>query len=564
MRASEVDFGYSVGVGRLCCANAAIQSGIYYALGSDYRGQFILAVFATLAYLGSTSRLLSPFQRNNSLLAVSWFSISMYTLALDADPMFFPFQALQPMAAVFLGHSSPIFWSILAVATAAPLILLDIHPHEWSPFWFPPPPSGWTQSLFRLGALVLFVSWCLFLIMYFERRIRMLVKTKQRILATLSHEIRTPLHSLLFNATELAHRSELKDLSEIQMLLRDSSYLVDLTSSVLDLSKMETGEVGEPDLAIVEVQQFVQTLQSLIHGVLTREILSGHSRISVTVKAMHPLQAFVRIDQARLTQIVLNYVSNALRYAKGAGKIRVKLSQVDRPPDGAILKNPLEQSESYLLITVADDGPGVRLEVEENLFTAFSSGNPARGATSLGLGLAICQMNAERLGGSVYYQRLTRQSVFGVIVPLQAVSAEEVLPVEAPRSELGHEAKSIRILAVDDEPMNLMILKKMLMRSGWNEVVTASSVQEAVALAIAQPFDLFLLDFQMGSDETGLDVLTRLKEQHNVAPRLGALILSAHALQGVRDRCDIDGVVGYMLKPFTREKLEQALAAIVI
>ena len=112
--------------------------------------------------------------------------------------------------------------------------------------------------------------------------------------------------------------------------------------------------------------------------------------------------------------------------------------------------------------------------------------------------------------------------------------------------------------------MNLMILKKMLMRSGWNEVVTASSVQEAVALAIAQPFDLFLLDFQMGSDETGLDVLTRLKEQHNVAPRLGALILSAHALQGVRDRCDIDGVVGYMLKPFTREKLEQALAAVVI
>ena len=405
---------------------------------------------------------------------------------------------------------------------------------------------------------------------------QLLLDSKRRILATISHEIRTPLHSILANTTELARKVEgMTGFEEVTDLLNDTSHLVDLTNDVLDLTKMEQDEfarVWTPCLTLVNCQDFVLSLNSLSQGVVSREEAYGgqekkkESLIQVLIRVdKATVPDFFMIDRARTLQILINFISNAIKYGGNAVEVYIcvrEAASISRERGG-----DLQQAAHYLEFQVCDrGGAGIGLAEEANLFSLFAPGLrhvSKQGRASLGLGLAICRLNAQRLRGKVKYDRddSSATSTFSLIVPL--VSHPPCAPLLAPSVKLSAEQKTqISILLVDDEPMNLKIAGRMLQTLGYLQVDVASNLTDAVKLISKKNYQLLLLDFQLSNSETALDLLQEVRSLGRV-PRYGTLLQSAHATQQVRESAKTAGCAGFLLKPFTKEKLETALETVI-
>jgi CheY-like chemotaxis protein len=400
-----------------------------------------------------------------------------------------------------------------------------------------------------------------------------LVDSKRQMLATISHEIRTPLHSILSNATELALKVEGRDgFEEVAVLLNDSSHLVDLTNDVLDLTKMEDeGVLGSwiPSLTPVAREDFVASLDSLAKGVVSREDVYGgqektSSKVAIRVDAT-TVPDLLMLDRARTLQILINFVSNAIKY--GGSRVEVSIHVVDADSVPTKGFGDLQRALQYLQFDVVDiGGSGIGTAEEAALFSIFAPGMQhvsKQGRVSLGLGLAICRLNAQRLRGMVKYARDdgAARTTFSLVVPLVAIPECASQPAPSPRLSAEQKAE-VSILLVDDEPMNLKIAGRMLKTLGFDKVDTASNLTDAVKLISKNDYQLLLLDFQLSNSETALDLL---HEVHVLGrrPQFGTLLQSAHATREVRESAAAAGCAGFLLKPYTKGKLETALEAVI-
>jgi len=363
-------------------------------------------------------------------------------------------------------------------------------------------------------------------------------EAKTLFLANISHEIRTPLNAVA-GALELL-TAEVPDPARqpIVRMGRDAAQtLLALIGDLLDLSRLEAGQLKvtpEP----VDLRELMEgTLRFMQAGATDRGL-----RLSHTVDAGLP--PLLLLDPVRIRQILLNLAGNAVKFTERGGVTVRALWHARGDGDGR------------LELVVEDTGIGIPPDKLPLLFKRFSQVDPSlrRRHGGTGLGLAICHDLVGLMGGRITVESEPgRGSLFRVDIPV-TLAAETVSP---DGSDTGPAAAALRILAVDDQSVNRMIVSAMLREKGYHCDVAAGAV-EAVARVADGGYDLVLMDIHMPQvdGEEGLRRIRALPPPINGVP---VVALTADAMPGRREHFLARGFTGFLPKPVSIKALEREI-----
>lgn len=362
-------------------------------------------------------------------------------------------------------------------------------------------------------------------------------QAKSDFLAAMSHEIRTPLNGVLGMAhalgTEPLTTSQREKLEIIQ---QGGEALLMILNDILDVSKIEAGRLVLEDGA-ADVIKIARNVQG-IFSAMARE-----KDVALTLRFDPSAEGFWRGDPMRVQQILLNLVSNAVKFTD-AGSIDILVSAAGEG----------------LELRIADTGVGVAEELQGHVFDTFTQADASttRRFGGSGLGLSICRNLAGLMGGDIALEsELGKGSTFIVTLPLKrlaAPSSEESTSDEAPCSIEG-----LRVLAAEDNAMNQLVLRTLLAPFGVQPHF-ASNGQEAIAAWEEGGWDVILMDVQMPvMDGLAATRYIRKKEKTSGKARTPLVALTANALTHHRSeylQCGMDAVVS---KPINVTELVQAI-----
>jgi PAS domain S-box-containing protein len=365
-------------------------------------------------------------------------------------------------------------------------------------------------------------------------------RAKSEFLANMSHEIRTPMTAILGYADALLEPglTESERLEAAATIRRNGQHLMGILSDILDLSKIEAGQVSVT-LAPVGV---VELVNEVARALAAQAAAKG---IALAVDVAADLPPRVHTDAMRLRQILLNLVGNAVKFTE-RGEVRVKVT-VHGP---------------RVHIEVADTGIGIAPEHQATLFKPFvqADASATRKYGGTGLGLAISQRLAGLLGGEISFRSTPGAgSVFVLMLPAGeagpagGAGAQREQPAGTPGGKLtGH------VLLVDDSLDTRALIAHFLSRAGLT-VTTAGHGEEACAIAASPataPIDLVLLDMQMPV----MDGYSAARELRARGAAFPIIALTANAMKEDEERCLAAGCTGYLTKPVERAGLVEAVA----
>lgn len=367
-------------------------------------------------------------------------------------------------------------------------------------------------------------------------------RAKSSFLAAMSHEIRTPLNGVIGLARIIADEARQRGQAElVDQLVVASGQLRRVVDDVLDFSKVEAGAL-ELEVDVFNPSRLIDVCVAASQ-VTARDKGLEIRRVAAKGGA---LPAALLGDHTRLSQIINNFLSNAVKFTpQGVIDLRVAC---DIDTDG----------RAMLRVEVHDSGPGVNPDEIESLFEPFkqadASINRRHGGT--GLGLTISRRLAEAMGGQVgCFNAAQGGAVFWLCIPFER--SLEAAPDSVVRDD-GDAGRldGVRVLVVDDNQINRTVAVRLLERAGAS-VGSASGGEAAIALVLAQPFDMVLMDLQM-PDVDGKAATRRILETLGPgAPRI--IALTANALQEERRECLAIGMVDYLTKPFNASAVIRAV-----
>ena len=380
-------------------------------------------------------------------------------------------------------------------------------------------------------------------------------RQKSTFLANMSHEIRTPINAIM-GMNEMVLRECENDNIRIysENIQSASRLLLSLVNDVLDFSKIESGKM-EIVCDNYYLDVMIHDVVNLIRGKAEQKNLEFY----VEVQKEIPNQLFG--DELRNRQIIGNLLNNAVKYTQ-EGSVSLKITyDTSEPEDG-------EQNRIELLIQVSDTGIGIRQEDMGKLFGNFERLDleKNRNIEGTGLGLAITKKLAEAMGGSVEVtSEYGRGSTFSVRLPQKVVDSTPIGEFEmeavAETDTQGvymekFHAPEARILVVDDNNMNLMVVKGLLKKTKV-QIVTCNNGRECLERMQKEHFHIILLDHMMpGMD--GMEVIKRTRTlENNMCTSTPIIALTANALKGMKEMYLEAGFTDYLSKPVDGEKLEQ-------
>ncbi|TXH47500.1 MAG: PAS domain S-box protein [Burkholderiaceae bacterium] len=364
-----------------------------------------------------------------------------------------------------------------------------------------------------------------------------LMRVKSEFLANMSHEIRTPLNAVL-GLAQIGVRDQDPGSPERQCfekILHSGEHLLHIVDDVLDFSKIEAGKLA------IDRQDFrlMQVVEDAVALVSHRAEKKG-----LELKVQGPERShWVRGDALRLQQILINLISNAVKFtSRGGVSIRVFYAH------------------EQLRVEVEDTGIGMSQDQVARIFDAFEQADSSttRRFGGTGLGLAISRKLAMLMGGDIRVaSHVGKGSLFHISLPMPEVDPPQASQVKlGVASAGGARLEDWQILAVDDVEINRFILEELLRHEGA-QVVLACDGQEAVELVQQHPgrFDVVLMDVQMPV----MDGLTATGHIRRIEPALPVVALTAHALAQERARCEAAGMCDYATKPIKIDVLVDTL-----
>ncbi|NML93252.1 hybrid sensor histidine kinase/response regulator [Novosphingobium olei] len=330
---------------------------------------------------------------------------------------------------------------------------------------------------------------------------------KSRYLANVSHEIRSPLNAI-YGYAQLIERGSGVDAAEAAKVIRRSAeHLTDLVEGLLDISLVENG--------VTRVASDVVRLPAFIDQ-LARMFAPSAEAKGLVFEVDLPLRLpeFVRTDQKRLRQVLINLVSNAIKFTDtGTVTLRVR------------------RSGETTRFEVEDTGPGIAPEDRERVFAPFERGEGEEGRSSgFGLGLPITRAIVQILGGDIAVtDGASGGACFRVSLMLNEVRVEGTDKPDLGRI-VGYAGARRQVLAVDDDIRQLSFVRQALEDVDF-DVSIAPDGETAIALCDAQAFDLVLLDVQMGG-QSGWETASHLRSVHGRSLKIVMLSANAHERHG--------------------------------
>lgn len=366
-------------------------------------------------------------------------------------------------------------------------------------------------------------------------------RAKSEFLSRMSHELRTPMNAILGFAQLL----EMDELSTEQReglnhILRGGRHLLDLINEVLDISRIEAGRLSlsvEP----VEISEALKESFDLVQPLARQREIRLYGPIGCG-------SAYVSGDRQRLKQVLINLISNAIKYNRVNGTVTVTC----------------ERREERMRISIADTGFGIPEEKLSHLFIPFERlGAEQSSIEGTGLGLALAKRLLEAMNGTLGVESVVGQgSLFWLELPVTESPVSQVELPEITSPPPTDHAGAHTVLYIEDNLSNLRLVERLLSRRPSLNLIVAHSGAAGLDLARQHQPSLILLDLNL-PDMNGREVLLELRSEAQTAP-IPVIVLSADATSGQRTRLMDAGAFAYLTKPLEVRKFFEVLDRAII
>jgi len=370
------------------------------------------------------------------------------------------------------------------------------------------------------------------------------MQAKQTFLSNMSHEIRTPMTAII-GFSKVVLKTDLTDKQKeyITAIKTSSDALLVLINDILDLAKVDAGKMTFDVLPF----NLKSSLSIMLH---LFDIKFQEKRLKLVTEFDKAIPEFMLGDSVRLNQIMMNLIGNAIKFtAEGEIKLSVNLKSEDE--DQVIIK-----------FIVADTGIGIPENMLATIFENFEQAttSTARLFGGTGLGLSIVKKLVEKQGGTIEVEsKIGIGSIFSFVLSFQKSKAETLLTTGLTAIELDKDIIKIKVLLVEDVPLNQLLMKIILDDFGFERDI-ADNGKIAIEKIQSTSFDIVLMDLQM-PEMNGYEATKIIREK--LKSNIPILALTADVTETVLQECKAAGMNDHIAKPIDEKKLYNKIIELV-
>ncbi len=378
-----------------------------------------------------------------------------------------------------------------------------------------------------------------------EKKVKEAAKLKEKFMANMSHEIRTPMNAIL-GFTNLLKSKNIDSESKlyVQTILKSGENLLTIINDILDLSKIEAGMM-RIESAPFSIRNLVQSIEIMFKA------KTDEKQLKLLVAVDESLPDILEGDATRLTQILVNLMDNAIKFTS-KGSIEIKI--INEAGDGKIIKTG---------ITVSDTGIGIEKVKLQTVFERFQQAEDSvtRKYGGTGLGLSIVNDLVLLQNGTITVESESGKGTsFHLVIPFK-ISSEEINTISLSDSStiIKTDFENICVLVVEDNEINQSLIKH-LFKSWQLDFDLATNGKEAIDKLILKKYNLILMDIQMPE----MDGYTATQEIRNkLKSDIPIIAMTAHALEGEREKCLSYGMNEYISKPIREQLLHKLITQFI-
>ncbi len=377
-----------------------------------------------------------------------------------------------------------------------------------------------------------------------REQIAQTAKVKDQFLANMSHEIRTPINSVI-GFTNLLHKTTLKDNQKtyVGIIKTAGENLLSIVNDILDFSKIEAGMMYF-DNSPFSIEEVCYQLETMLY------LKASEKGLDLTFKIDNNVPEIVAGDKERLMQILLNLVSNAIKFTN-KGSINIHVALVNQ-----------SKADARIVFSVTDTGIGIPPELLDKIFQRFeqAEADTTRKFGGTGLGLAIVKNLVEMQGGVIAVNSEEgKGTVFSFELNFQTnkeswpetMIATSTTKQNAAVGKLTMPTSKLRVLAAEDNAMNKLLLQSIFEQ--WKISITIVDNDEvAIGELSNAEYDLVLMDIQMPVMD-GYTAIKKIRKELQLS--VPVIAMTANVLPGEKEKCADAGMNGYISKPINEDEL---------